>query len=328
MLKLKCYKTNLGYFYRGMSSAYAQLIVNGRPISELEQASVPNWHRLDDEIKTVQMQTPGKVVQTGWSLRDKTLKSDRIPDTLTLQQLYEEYDLDDLEYVARGEYAGLHPLYDRVVEQLPSEMVDVDFEVTQLGELTISDYGRPETMQVTMDRGPGLGKPINETLANVVVYEDFEHLFTPEFLLHKRPCSLTSRQMYSIVRNHIKANIDYSIARITSDYDFCFTVKKIAKDNMPVASATPTPRTRKKSLAKSVKLIPYFSMTWAGYRGNGGYEGYECISGMSAKSLSELQTQLAAYLDDLISDINLPLIECPHCAATGYQVVVRGTNAR
>ena len=52
-------------------------------------------------------------------------------------------------------------------------------------------------------------------------------MLTPEFCIHERPCKLTSKkQMYSIVRNWIKTNINPKCAEITNDYDFCFTVKR------------------------------------------------------------------------------------------------------
>ncbi len=46
-------------------------------------------------------------------------------------------------------------------------------------------------------------------------------------MLSSRPCKLTSKQMYDITRKYIKDNIDLSKAKITSDYKFCFAVKKI-----------------------------------------------------------------------------------------------------
>jgi hypothetical protein len=53
-----------------------------------------------------------------------------------------------------------------------------------------------------------------------------ERMLTPEFALHERPCSITSKQTYDIVRYYVKENIDPKQAEVTSDYDFCFTVKK------------------------------------------------------------------------------------------------------
>ncbi|MFK5882928.1 MAG: hypothetical protein QM489_01155 [Candidatus Izemoplasma sp.] len=40
------------------------------------------------------------------------------------------------------------------------------------------------------------------------------------------PCEISSQDLYNIIRERVKQNINYENAAITSDYDFCFTVKR------------------------------------------------------------------------------------------------------
>jgi hypothetical protein len=58
-------------------------------------------------------------------------------------------------------------------------------------------------------------------------YNLLDRITTHPVLLQTKPCYLTNEESYKIIRNHVKVNINPKYAKITSDYDFCFTVEKV-----------------------------------------------------------------------------------------------------
>jgi hypothetical protein len=142
--------------------------------------------------------------------------------------------------------------------------------------------------------------------------------FYPEVMLPNKACALTSDQMYDIIRNHIRENIDGAYAHITSDYDFCFTVKKKLK--IPTENRTYDANLFSRS--KKVKLVKYqvtdreyeiFEMTPESRK----YNGYTVISGITADNHDDLKEKLDSILHKLTEAINAPLASCFHCNGTG-----------
>ena len=82
----------------------------------------------------------------------------------------------------------------RVVAVLPVE----EFDVKILRNLQIDSFEAPIKMEVKQCVEGNYGKSESRTadLASIVTYEDIERLLTPEFLLHERPCTLSSSQMF------------------------------------------------------------------------------------------------------------------------------------
>ena len=154
--------------------------------------------------------------------------------------------------------------------------------------------------------------------------------------MHTRPCTLTSQQVYKIVRAHIQNNIDGKVARITSNYDFCFEVQRVVQ-HKPVeikrekltASLKSYRPPRFTTSVSTNKLVKLFSMTWAGAgKGTKGYGDYPIIDGWKADSLQELYDNMQQYLSDLMQEINKPVVECLHCNGTGQVTKTVETNAR
>jgi hypothetical protein len=143
----------------------------------------------------------------------------------------------------------------------------------------------------------------------------------PDILLPSRPCKLTSQQMYKIVREYIKQNINYTYATITSDYNFCFTVqKKIILDN-PYENKTEIKKQNGHSYhppkynTKYTKdrLVPIFEMTYSPEN----YKGYTSIPEMWGENQEDLKEKVDRYCQELIEIINKPLVDCPHCHGEG-----------
>ena len=172
-------------------------------------------------------------------------------------------------------------------------------------------------------------------LSKVAVFADIERMLTPDFLLHTRPCSLTSEQVYKIVRAHILNNIDGKVARVTSNYDFYFAVEKVIETKpytVRTEKFTSSSRSYKPprftTATKTTKQQKIFEMTWKGYKGNSGYADYTCIEPWEANSLKELYEYMQQYLKDLMLEINKPVVECQHCNGLGCITRTIGTNTR
>lgn len=341
-MKIQYYSTNIGVFFKIDSSwSYQNLQalniveINGKDVTSL----VPNngWYHFEGELKDFKKRNPPKKEQIGWKLINPEIASEKIPLTLTMQQLSSAWntDLDEVEFV--GFYASLASLYQADYTELPAEIVPVEVELVKLRDLHIENYEVPSEMKVSLmiDGNYGANKVEVHDLSKVAVFADIERMLTPDFLIHTRPCSLTSEQVYKIVRAHILNNIDGKVARVTSNYDFCFTVEKVIETKpyeVKTEKLTSGMRSYKPprftTATKTTKQQKIFEMTWKGYKGNSGYDGYTCIEPWEANSLQELYEYIQQYLKDLMQEINKPVVECQHCNGLGCITKTIETNAR
>jgi len=331
MTKIEAYKTNLGLFVRVINGRYISpnVKVNGIPGDKFREIRIqPNsyttnaWVFLEgiDEISSYEYLKPGSDILTGFILKIASIANDEIPLELSIDQVA-PYTDDDGDYRWRN-YSDLQQLYKPLHVKSEDTWQQEEIEVIVLRALTIDSYESPIQMKVTRDfTSTWTDKPSEVDLSSIVVYEDIERLLTPEFLLHERPCVLTSGQVYGIVRHHIKTNINSRYARVTSDYDFCFTVKrKIAVK--PITTRTEIKNARGRSFARpkfkttttDFREVEIFEMTPADKR----YSGYTPIAGWQANNLQEMKEQIEAYLKELMEEINRPVQECPHCNGTGH----------
>lgn len=340
MIKIQYYSTNIGVFFKIDSSwSYSNLQasniveINGKDVTSL----VPNnaWYHFEGELKDFKKRNPPKKEQTGWRLINPEIASDKIPLTLSMEQLKQAWDSDEDEYTYHGAYSSLASLYQADYTELPAEIVPAEVELEKLRDLHVENYNAPSEMKVQLVEGNYGGKAQVQDLSTIAVFSDIERMLTPDFLLHTRPCSLTSQQVYKIIRAHVLNNIDGKVARVTSNYDFCFTVEKVietkpysTKKEQLTRSGRSYKPPRFVTGTKSTKQQKIFEMTWKGYKGNSGYDGYTCIEPWEADSLQELYDNMQKYLSDLMEEINKPVIECQHCNGLGFVTKVIGTNER
>lgn len=335
MTKINYYKTNLGIFLERASLGYYANLeshkINGKKIAEWavgDKAS--KWVFLKDvhSIDSIEEKVAAKNTKIGYELKIASLESPEIPLTLSVADVNEFTDDDgDDEWRFYSDYQAL---YKPVYETSPEAWKPVDYELCLLREIQVDNYEAPQKMAVTMTEGNYGGKPFTYDLSSVVTYSDIEQMLTPEFMLHERPCSLSSQQVYKIVRNHIKNNIVNTVAEITSDYDFCFTVKrKVAvkpyvKKNEQLKNNGKSyhpPRFSSQSITHN--SVEIFEMTDAKAK----YGKYSVIQGWEANSLRDMKEQMERYLQELMDEINKPVAQCTHCNGTGHVHTEKiGTN--
>ena len=329
MIKIEYYQSNLGVFIKNEWSMNS-LYINDIPFTEgiarkgFRQFNIPS-------IDKVERESSPTYVTIGYNLKVVELSSDKIPAYLKQEDVQPYADEDG--NTCWTNYEEIRGLYTVDSVQKEGGLTPVEYQLVCLGTLQIDNIESPATMAINVSNPKTIPTEAKGyDLPGLVTYSDLEQMLTPEFLLHERPCKLTSKQMYNIVRNWVKTNINPKCAEITSDYDFCFTVKRklyhppveikteIKKQNGR-SYATPKFNTR----TKAYDSVQIFEMTWAGYRGNGGYEGYTCIPVLEGSSLKDISERLKYYLETLMEEINKEVDKCPCC--NGYGHVVKSISS-
>lgn len=340
-IQIQYYKTNVGNFFRINSGVtyYGSNALQGHGIVEINGVNVTTlqthnggWYLLDTELKDFKKKAPESHNQIGWKLKNPKIASEELPETLAVHQIERNYDEDD-GYT--GSHADYFALYEPMYEVTPAQIVPVEVDLTLIRELDVGNYSKPAEMKVQMREGSFVGKTQTVDLSHIASLSEIETLLTPEFMYHTRPCSLSSEQVYKIVREHIIQNINGAVARVDSNYEFCFSVvKKVQTKPYAVKKESYTrsgnsykpPRFVCRTIdTKDVKI---FEMTWKGYKGNEGYRGYTCIEGWEANNLQELYDNMQRYLTELMQVINEPVKECQHCNGVGFEYGTIGTNQR
>lgn len=331
------YKTNLGLILKSDTGYYPQdlsklYLINGKSCSVLNNS----WFLLDDqEITSVQKKVPESQVQVGWELdSNNQIAGLGLPKTQTMEELKYFYNSDTEEYEYQGLLAGVGNLYKKVYETIPERWEEIDFEVQIIRNLEIENISKPVEMKIMSYHQLGQYgvKPLEFDLKSVTTWGELEKILTPEFLLHERPCEISSQNLYKIIRTHVVQNLDRTKCKITSDHDFCFTVKRIVQVKPYVVR-----KEQYKGLFKSynppkfknetvtTKEVDCFEMTHDQADGNGrGYKGYTIIPALKANNLKQLSEYLKQYLDDLITNLNTPVVECEHCSGTGH--IIKGVS--
>jgi len=329
MTKLEYYQSNLGVFIK-YDYNYYNFYINGIPFDDgIKRKGFRQFNI--QSIDKVECKSFPTTITLGYKLKVVELASDKIPAYLKAEEV-ESY-LDDDDHTRWTNYEDIRGLYVADTVQKASTLEPVEYELVCLGNLQIDNIESPSTMVINVTNGKQPESPKWYDLSSLVTYSDLEQMLTPEFLLHERPCELTSKQMYSIVRSWVKANINPKCAEITSDYDFCFTVKRklyhptvtirteIKKQNGR-SYATPKFTSR----TKMYESVEIFAMTWAGYRGAGGYEGYTCIPPLEGSSLRDISERLKYYLETLMEEINKEVDQCQCCKGYGHIVKSISSN--
>jgi hypothetical protein len=229
-----------------------------------------------------------------------------------------------------GKHAGLDSLYRYESDKEDLGFVPAAFEATQLGNVTLDSLGNPSKFRYKLhkerhaDSDEHLGyKDIFQRyswLEQRIQVDDIAKAMTPDVAWHLYPCSISSGLAYRIIRSHVKDNIDPRFASVTSDYDFCFTIKKKVRV-IPYTKQWEVKKQDGKSYrpprfkTSHVEYVHHevFEMTNDKDR----YRGYTVVDGFAGASLHELAENIDRYLADLMAVINAPLAKCPHCEGRG-----------
>ena len=294
-----CNKT-IGYSYEYHTSQIGNMLFDG----ELPQKTfAKNWLFIKNYPIKIEEKRSDKRVNTRYELKDKSMESEKFP--LIIQDLdYEDklYPFYEYKYdIKKGRYFEITPIIKIIAEVKDFQIPEV-FEFEGIHQFNYSE----QTYTITS--------------ANLE-HQLLDKIAFPDLLLHLKPSKISSEDLYCIIRKYIRENIDKFQAIITSDYDFCFTVKK----NIPLYKikkftyTNPFESTKKKRQKIHYGVEKYTEHTvWEMTSEKHNYKGYPIIKGITAKNQDELKTKIDLFLKDLIYKINKPFIACKHCEGKGY----------
>ena len=266
----------------------------------------PGWYYIEQYPTSVQVEMHGEDINRRYELIDESLESDKMPRVIPCEE--------------RNNYnSDIFNLYTYKGDKAPNYFKDVPCDIQVVCE--IDNYNFPPKFEYNAVQKFGWSEK-QYTITNADVrHQKLDEIIFPSVLLCDRPCKFTSKQMYDITRQYILDHIDNSKAKITSNYDFCFTVKKLIPLIEPktityqnIFASTKRERNKIHTTVKKFNEVEIFEMTHDQRR----YDNYTVIPEMHANSEAELKEKVDAWLEGLMEIINEPLCQCPHCQGTGY----------
>lgn len=287
-----------------------------------EQAT-PTFHK--DWVLVKQLPEEITKRQSGGFERYYILKSpDKFPD---LRRRWEYDEANESYDLYAKEFAEIASLYERHNDPLPDIYVSIPFSVQIVGSIEKlpekGDFSYDWVDPKETSWSKGGKKALTEcALKHPILAE----ITTPSLLMHTAPCELNSKQTYGLIREHVKTHIDPKVARVTSDYGFCFSVSKVISKAKPESYQIDVnnqdlfqKRKRKpnwETRYRQSREVQVFEMTWSPEC----YKGYTPIKPFKAGSQGELKEMIDNYLENLMAMINEPLQDCPHCQGAGVQL--------
>lgn len=302
-LIIKAIETSDCYFINHQNN----LLFNGK---QPEPTWSSNWFKVEKPLKKVERMFAPRVVAEWLELKDPSLECVKIPRIIKSFS----YDDDIYEYIPDAPYESLRELYkyQRKMEDQPPEKIEFKLNIIQ-------KWNKLEPpVDFDYDCGRdwiGHTKYQKHLTSRDINYDTINKILFPNLALHETSCSLTSKQTYDIVREHIKNKIDKRYAIITSDYDFCFTVSKkiqITPEEHTYVSLFDKKKKPQKKMVSS-RNVEIFNMTHE----EKGYQNYPIIKGFKAKNLKQLKEMIDTYLEELVRYINEPFVECECCKGQG-----------
>lgn len=286
---------NKYYLSEVIQNSYHRRLVNCKINGEKTTPSFnQNWFISAGIPEKVELYRSAENINHRYELIDRSLASDKIP--LVIDQGL--IDLND-DYNWVGTYANLQSLYQLCYDKSEERYEEVEFTYETI--LEVEDIKYPDKVVYT-------GNARFNELAKI--------LYPPVVLPNTR-CELTIDESYRIIREYVKLNINQKYARITSDYDFCFTVKKIIElatiqeYKVDVNAFTKRRKPKYETRYRTTNEIECFEMAPKPY------QNYTVIKPFSANNQKELEENIQKYLNDLIKRINEPLKYCKCCKGTG-----------
>lgn len=220
-----------------------------------------------------------------YTLNDDYTPSESIPKTLA-SDFFEKWC-----YENDTEYDFEHPLfnlYEPVYEIIPPHFKDEEFSIECIATKN-TDWNFVKS-------------PFQNIKHNLI-----DEITTNPDLLQDTSSTLDSLWMFNHTREYIKTHIDKSVAFVSSDYDFCFAVKK----HIPSFNKNDNDGCHVNNTMIDTRNVEIFKMAPKAY------QNYPVIQPITGKSFEDLKNKVQEFLDELMGIINRPLINCPHCNGRG-----------
>lgn len=276
-----------------------------------------DWFIVPEGFLEITQEVRQSDINRRYELRDKE-EYPKLKEVYTEKEALTRISTEDDDYVDKWnkEFAEVKSLYDFKSDSQDPIDEPVEFELEVVGEMKSIPGDTPFKYEV-LDPNKYDGETYNIN-NNDIVRNLIDKVITPPILLHLVACELTSHDTFDIVRQYVKQNINLKVAKITSDYDFCFTVEKVIRlveheeyqaDISGFRSKKPKYVTR----YRKDRTVKIFEMGWSPKC----YGDYTAIEGFKGENKKELKKNIIKYLKELIEKINEPLIECSQCKGLG-----------
>jgi len=286
--------------------------------SKPEKSFCDNWYVVKSKPRKIEKEISQPDINHRYILIDKSMQNEKIKLELKRDNVA-YYDKNKYCWIWKDEYSTYKSLYSLVSDKQSAIRENIDFELELL--MKVKDVPVPNNFSYDIQRTQwsheGLTKITNESVNHQLI----DKLIFPKPLLPQRLCMFSSTQTYKIVRQYVKQHINLEIAEITSDYNFCFTVKKKIPLSEPVKYQTDVNwslfgRKRKPKYVtryRKERKIDCFEMTHSPEN----YKGYTPIKGFQGENQLDLQDKIDIYCEELVKFINTPLEDCKYCKGLG-----------
>lgn len=300
-----CFAKQDSYDYNYHHSKIEKLLFDGElPVETFAK----NWYRISKHPICVEREHVGETKNDRYEIKDKKFVSDEFPAVVKGE------DWDTLSSEARS------LLYDKVSDPVPPYRTHVRVEIEEI--LEVDNFVEPIDFNFkAVHKFNYEDRVYNVTSANVK-HSMIDQIILPSVLLQNTPCSLSSKEVYDITRQYIRENINLQYAKITSDYDFCFEVKKMISLLEPetlsyqnIFARTKKERSKTHFVTKELKEVKIFEMT----SDRDKYQRYTVVPGITADNELQLKEKIDEWLSTIITKINEPWHLCEHCKGTGYK---------
>lgn len=333
MLNIIAIKTNKGYYLANAYNIETDYNWSNSELSRYyfdDEQPKPTfdkmWWWISSFPKTVKEKRSQPSTNKRYELIDKDLCSEKIP--LVIKYDDATYEDDDYDICWKSTYKSYQSLYEYKEDKQPDKLVDIEYTIEIITELSIDEIAAPPEMNYSVQKTKWAHEGTTLLKNDAVKHQIIDRIICPSILIQNKPCSFSSKQVYDILRQYIKENINPKVAHITSDYNFCFTVKKLIGLTKPIEHRSEILNSKGRSYKNpkfkynyvKAREIEVFEMTHQ----EDNYKGYTVINGISANNEYELKEKVDKLCEDTISLINEPLVECPHCQ--GYGVILEDNN--
>lgn len=245
-----------------------------------------DWFQLKHRPFKIERKLPEKKINMRFELKDGFQETELTPKVINKSYIDED-----------SEYYEVKGLYDFKYDTVPAGFEEIPFEINIIEEIE----GEFEIVKKDFD----------------VKYNLIDRIQTHPVLLQNKPCYLTKEESYKIIRNHVKANINPKYARVTSDYDFCFTVSKVIELYKPyefkvnINEKYPRRKRKYETRYQTEKLVEIYEVAPRPY------QKYPVVEEFYGKDYEDLKNNIKQFLDELMEFINEPVVECECCKGRG-----------
>lgn len=275
------------------------------------------WYFLKgvDEITSYKVWKNGKSYYDEFKLINPELSSDKIPLRLSKDDVgyCEDYNSDGYVWTIHSE---IKSLYTPIMLESEGHFEERAFVVEDCGRVHVQldDVIQKEYLMSYEYRCENGVRPV--CIDKITHWDQVHKIFTPEFAMHMRPCKLTARDTYNIIRTYIKEHIDHRHAVITSDYDFCLTVQKVVYVDEPTMERyNHISKLKQPRLSSAKGDRTHYTIFECAPKA---YQSYSVVTPFTGESMRDLVNNIDIYLKQLIEAINEPHVACSHCKGNGY----------